>query len=380
MVSKFVYSPDLLDYHFSNEHPFNQHRMQLTYSLLKELNLLKENQIIPPRIASDEELFLVHEPKYIDFIKRASENKGSLEEAQQYGVGTTDTPIFKNMHEATARIVGGTIQLADEICQGRIKYGINLSGGLHHGFSNKASGFCIYNDCSVAIKHITKNYGLKVLYIDTDAHHGDGVQWSFYNDPQVCTLSLHETGRYLFPGTGDVSERGTGKGYGYCFNIPLDAFTEDDSFLTVYEQAFSSICEHFQPDIILSQNGADAHYFDPLTHLNGSSYLYEQIPRVAKRLADQYCQGRWLAVGGGGYDWKAVTRAWAQIWLTMNDMEAPTGKMPPNFLKQLSKFTNTDELYWQDDVSTFPTIERKVEIEQFNQHNLTRALSIFHSI
>ncbi|MDG2794977.1 acetoin utilization protein AcuC, partial [Vibrio parahaemolyticus] len=179
--------------------------------------------------------------------------------------------------EASALLVGGTLTAVDAVLSGKVKHALNLGGGLHHGFRGKASGFCIYNDSSIAMKYIQKKYGLRVLYIDTDAHHGDGVQWSFYDDPNVCTISLHETGRYLFPGTGAVNERGQGNGYSYSFNVPLDAFTEDESFLDSYRTVVREVAAYFKPDIILTQNGADAHYYDPLTHLCATMSIYREI-------------------------------------------------------------------------------------------------------
>src|SRR5690606_16513500 len=160
--------------------------------------------------------------------------------------------IFPNMHEASAMLVGGTLTAVDEVKEGRANYALNLGGGLHHGFQGKASGFCVYNDSSVAIKHIQKKYNARVLYIDTDDHQGDGVKWTFNDDPNVCTLSIHETGRYLFPGTGAVTERGNGEGYGTSFNFPIDAFTEDESFLTIYKTAIEEIAAYFKPDVILT--------------------------------------------------------------------------------------------------------------------------------
>lgn len=155
-----------------------------------------------------------------------------------------------------------------------------------------------------------KKYGARVLYVDTDAHHGDGVQWAFYEESDVCTLSIHETGRYLFPGTGSVNEKGQGQGFGFSINVPVDAFTEDESFLEVYETSFREVIEFFKPDVILTQNGADAHYLDPLTHLSSTIRIFKEIPRIAHKLAHEYCEGRWIAVGGGGYDiWRVVPRA-----------------------------------------------------------------------
>ena len=223
-----------------------------------------------------------------------------------------------------------------------------------------------------------KKYNARVLYIDTDAHHGDGVQWTFYDDPDVCTLSIHETGRYLFPGTGSITERGNGTGYGTTFNFPIDAFTEDESFLDVYKTSIEEVAAYFKPDVILTQNGADAHYFDPLTHLYGTMDIYEQIPRIAREIADRYCEGRWIAVGGGGYDiWRVVPRAWAQIWLAMKRLPAPTGNLPAEWLQAWQQQSPVPLIEtWQDPNPLYEAIPRKQEITEKNAQMLQRALQI----
>src|SRR4051812_19892438 len=277
----FVFSEELLKYKFNSNHPFNQFRLKLTVDLLHKLNALDNEQVVPPRMATDEELSLVHDPSYIDAVKMAGHGQLPQQVAENYGLGTEDTPIFPNMHEASALLVGGTLTAVDQVMTGKAVHALHLGGGLHHGFRGKASGFCVYNDSSVAIKYLQKSFGARVLYVDTDAHHGDGVQWAFYDDPNVCTLSIHETGRYLFPGTGNLTERGHGKGYGFSFNIPVDAFTEDDSWLYCYKTAITEVAEFFKPDIIVTQNGADAHYLDPLTHLSVTMKAFKEIPRIA---------------------------------------------------------------------------------------------------
>lgn len=377
----FVFSEEQLGYSFSDTHPFNQKRIVLTLDLLKKIGAISDNDIIVPRIATDEELLLVHEPKFIDIVKRAGRGLISNDVGSVYGIGTEDTPIFPNMHEASAMLVGGTLTAVDEVMEGRAKYALNLGGGLHHGFQGKASGFCVYNDSSVAIKYIQKKYGARVLYIDTDAHHGDGVQWTFYDDPSVCTLSIHETGRYLFPGTGAVTERGNGEGYGTSFNFPIDAFTEDESFLHIYKTAIEEVAAFFKPDVILTQNGADAHFFDPLTHLYGTMKIYEQIPRIAREVADRYCEGRWIAVGGGGYDiWRVVPRAWAHIWLAMQQLPAPTGRLPEQWLTSWQDESPVPFIEtWEDPDPLYEPIPRKVEITEKNAQMLDRALHIVRS-
>lgn len=374
--SVFIFSKDQLNYKFSNNHPFNQKRLELTVSLLTENGALKETDIVPPRYALDEELELIHDPSYVNAVKMAGHGELPEEIAENYGLGTEDTPIFSNMHEASSLLVGGTLTAVDYVMEGKAKHALNLGGGLHHGFRGKASGFCIYNDSSVAIKYMQEKYHAKVLYIDTDAHHGDGVQWAFYDDPNVCTFSIHETGRYLFPGTGNINERGQGKGYGYSFNIPVDAFTEDDSWLHAYRTALTEIADFFKPDVILTQNGADAHYLDPLTHLSSTMKIYREVPKLAHEIAHQYCDGKWIAVGGGGYDiWRVVPRAWSLIWMEMTENSNCYGDLPESWLKKWQQKAPVSlPKNWDDPSDLYPPIPRKQEITEKNLQTLEKAI------
>jgi len=371
-----IYSEDYHSYQFNENHPFNPIRSQLVYELLKESQLINDTDVLFPRVATDEELLLFHDSHYIEQVKKASHETINEQIAEQFGLGTEDTPIFKNMHEASSLIVGGTLTAVDAVLEGKANHAFNLGGGLHHGFKRKASGFCVYNDCAIAIKYIQKKYGLKVLYVDTDAHHGDGVQWAFYDDPTVCTLSIHETGRYLFPGTGGVNERGQGKGFGFSFNVPIDAFTEDDSFLVNYKKALSEIAEYFKPDIIFTQNGSDSHCYDPLTHLCTTMKTFQEIPKIAHEIAHKYCEGRWIAVAGGGYDyWRVVPRAWANVWLAMTNQQPSSEQIPKSWLEKWQKESNVIlPKTWTDDPSIVRNIPRKKEIEEYNSQILNRAL------
>lgn len=378
--SVFIYSPSYQTYMFHQEHPFNQQRVLLTYDLLKTIKAFDDGDIVSPRLAKEEELALVHTEDYIQAVKLAGAGKLPVEEGESYGLGTEDTPVFAGMHEAASLLVGGTLTAADWVMSGRAQHAANLGGGLHHGFRGRGSGFCIYNDSAVAIQYIQKKYRAKVLYIDTDAHHGDGVQFTFYDNPNVCTLSIHETGRYLFPGTGQIQEKGSGKGYGYSFNIPLDAFTEDDSFLEAYETAAAEVAAYFQPDVIISQNGADAHYYDPLTHLSATISIYKEIPRLAHTLAHQYCGGKWIAVGGGGYDiWRVVPRAWARIWLEMKGID-PGDDIPAEWTAKWQKQCPvTLPSSWSDPANLYPPIPRKPEITEKNAQTVSKALYAIRS-
>ncbi|WP_010651211.1 acetoin utilization protein AcuC [Oceanobacillus massiliensis] len=376
----FVFSDDFLIYHFNEEHPFNQKRVLLAKELLEASAMLYAQDIIPPRMATEEEIGLFHDRAYINAVKQA--DSLSEDEAYEYGLGTEDTPIFPNMHEASSFAVGGTLTAVDEVLTGRRDHALNLGGGLHHALQRKAAGFCIYNDCAIAIKYIREKYNLKVLYVDTDAHHGDGVQWAFYDDPNVCTFSIHETGRYLFPGSGNVSERGIKQGHGYSFNLPIDAFTQDESYLHSYETAFREIAKFFNPDIIITQNGADAHCFDPLTHLCGTMEIFNRIPQLAHELAHQYCNGKWIATGGGGYDmWRVVPRSWAQIWNVMKQDSPAKGIIPAEWRAKWQREAPIDlPKFWHDTDEAFPEIPRKKDITEKNNSLLENLLKYAKTI
>lgn len=348
----------------------------MTTDLLLSTGHLKQSDIVKPRIATDDELALVHSRDFIRAVEKAGKNTLNEIDASKFGLGTNDTPLFDDMHEKSKLLVGATLTAVEEVMEGRSKKAISLAGGLHHGFSGRSSGFCIYNDTAVAIEFIRRKYGKKVLYIDTDAHHGDGTQFIFYSKDDVMTYSVHETGRYLFPGTGNINELGDDVGYGYSINLPLDAYTEDESFKHVFTQSLERAIERFKPDIILSQNGVDSHYRDPMTHLNLTSASFEYIPRFVEDLAKRYTDGRWIAVGGGGYNlWEVVPRMWAQIWLAMNDIKAPRGKLPQIFIdKYQSKCPSIFPVRWEDDLHDYMEIPRRIEITEKNHATLERLL------
>ena len=373
----FIFSQEQQSYRFSSDHPFNQKRLDLTFDLLNKCNAIIKEDIFAPRMATDEELLLIHDKDFVNAVKLASVGELSPSIATNYGIGTDDTPMFPNMHEAASLLVGGTLTAVDLVMQGKYLHACNLSGGLHHGFKGRASGFCIYNDSSIAIEYMRKKYNARVLYVDTDAHHGDGVQWAFYDVEDVCTLSIHETGRFLFPGTGNINERGSGKGYGYSVNIPVDAFTEDESWLHAYRTSLREVCEYFKPDVIITQNGADNHYYDPLTHLCSTIEIFREIPKLAHELAHEYCGGKWIAVGGGGYDiWRVVPRAWSMIWLEMTDNRIATGPLPKEWIKAWQKDAPVElPATWEDISPIYPEIPRKKEITEKNAITVEKALS-----
>lgn len=372
----YVYDDALLKYRFHSTHPFNQMRLKMTTDLLMASGHLNASDIIKPREATDEELELVHKKDFIEAVKLAGEGKLPEDKMESYGLNTEDTPSFEGMHEKSRMLVGATLSAVEAVMDGRTDKALSLAGGLHHGFSGRASGFCIYNDSAVAIEYIRKKYGKRVLYIDTDAHHGDGVQWIFYDTNEVMTYSIHETGRYLFPGTGSLTERGTEEGFGFAVNLPIDAFTEDDSFLEIFKETLEAAIKKFQPDVIFSQNGVDAHFRDPMTHLALTSRTFEEIPRFVSRMADKYTDGKWIAVGGGGYNiWQVVPRMWAQIWLSMTGTPAPRGPLPEAFMEQYRSRSPVDfPENWEDVLSDYSDIPRREEISEKNRSMLTRAM------
>jgi acetoin utilization protein AcuC len=328
-----VHDLALEDYGFGGEHPFNPLRVRLALELCEALGLLENYPFVSPGPATDEDLTTVHTLTYVRMVQKAGQGVGDLSELLRYGLGTPDNPIFPGIHEACARVVGGVLGACRIVMAGEAAHAICISGGLHHALRSEASGFCVYNDAGVAISRLKEEHpGIRIAYIDTDAHHGDGVQWMFYSDPEVLTVSMHESGRYLFPGTGGTEESGRNGGVGYSVNVPLEPFTDDESWISCFEAVVPEVLRAFGPDLILSQNGCDAHALDPLTHLSATTRLYEHVPNRMHDLAHEFCQGRWVATGGGGYDiWRVVPRAWTALWAAVSHQQLPE-KVPEDWL------------------------------------------------
>ncbi len=312
----FLYNEEFQEYEFSSAHPLKPIRLKLTYELLRDYGVFGSTQVkvMPGRLATDEELMLVHAPEYINTVKKISETGNEPSYAYAFGIGPGDNPAFKGMHEASSLIAGCSIVAVDEVMNEKAEHAVNISGGLHHALRDKASGFCIYNDPAIAIAHAAKKYGARVAYIDIDVHHGDGVQWAFYDRADILTVSLHESGRFLFPGTGFIDEVGTGKGEGFSVNVPLEPGTYDDLYLSAFNSIVPPILRAFKPDLIVSQNGCDTHYTDPLAGLSLTTNAYEKLYGAVHNLAHEICGGRLVALGGGGYQaYQVVPRAWSLL-------------------------------------------------------------------
>src|SRR5579885_753989 len=348
--TRLIFHEDELAYDFGAQHPMQPRRLVALIDLLETSGLWKrdDRQQLPLRMATVEELQLVHTADYIAAVQHLSTlqagekqhtaragDRSDQELILNYGFGEGDTPALPNMHKVSALIAGGTLVAMSAVMglpeggafaseQERPLHVFHPAGGLHHALAGKASGFCVYNDAAVAIAHVLRATEAKVLYIDFDAHHGDGVQQAFYDEPRVMTISLHETGQYLFPGTGDVLELGSGLGRGYSVNLPLEPFTEDDSYIEVMHALRPPLVMSFAPDIIISNHGCDTHAWDPLTHLSLTMQGIQAQMKLAHQLAHTYCQGRWVALGGGGYDlYRVVPRAWAMLWAEMSGQPLP---------------------------------------------------------
>ena len=274
--------------------------------------------VLAPRDATISEIERIHSPAYIRAVEQASADPGL--DHSRWGLSASgDTPPFRGMHEASLLTTGATLRGMDEVLAGRLRVSFNGAGGLHHAMRHRASGFCIYNDPAIACG-LLADRGLKVAYVDIDAHHGDGVQAAFYDTDQVLTISLHETGRSLFPGTGFASERGTGAGAGYSINVALPPYTDDRAYVTAFDAVVPPLVARFRPDVLVTQQGIDSHFADPLTHLKISTRAREHIVRAFSGF-----DLPWVAMGGGGYDQDAVRRGWSIEYLVMLGVPVPDG-------------------------------------------------------
>jgi acetoin utilization protein AcuC len=333
-----VYGPDLASYCFSDTHPLQARRYMLTMSLLSALGWLETPGVTleAPRFATLTELLEVHSLPYVQAVQQGQAiARGDRPKADLtfYGLGTADDPLFTEMHNAAALYTGATIQAMEALLDERAVHAYSPAGGQHHAHKAEASGFCIYNDSAAAIVKALAA-GKRVAYLDLDAHHGDGVQSIFYSEPRVLTISMHESGEYLFPGTGFIDEMGSGDGKGACVNVPLPPYASNDAMLLALDRVVAPALEIFAPDLLVTQIGADTHHNDPLTHLTATMPLY---PRLASRLHDlvhECCSGRWLIVGGGGYDPVDVTpRAWTAFIGTVLGHDTADVVLPQEWLE-----------------------------------------------
>ena len=310
-----VWDEDLRAYDFGPGHPLAPIRVQLAMRLTRDFGLLEAaavDVLTPVAPATIDQISAVHDLEYIAAVQRTSLDPRDIDPAR--GLGTPDDPAFAGMHDASALVAGATLMAAQAVHSGRAQHAVNIAGGLHHAMPGSASGFCIYNDIGIAIAWLLAQGVQRIAYIDVDVHHGDGVQQMFYDDPRVLTISVHESPLTLFPGTGFADETGGPGALGTAVNVALPAGTGDQGWLRAFHAVVPDVLEAFDPQVIVSQHGCDTHIDDPLAHLaltiDGQRMSYEAIHRWAHRYAD----GRWIAVGGGGYEWvDVVPRAWTHL-------------------------------------------------------------------
>lgn len=304
---RLVYSTDLTKYDFGPEHPMGPGRVKNTISLARALGVLDRLEIVPPPEVDLELIRTVHTGDYIDAVQAEQVNP-------VYGLGTQDNPLFHRMHQVAAQIAAASVEATRSVWSGEVLRACNISGGLHHAMPSFTSGFCVYNDIAVAIKWLLANGCERVAYVDVDVHHGDGVQSIFYEDPRVMTVSLHETPRFLFPGTGYPTEIGASGAEGAAVNVALPRGTTDGDWLRAFHAIVPAVLREHRPQVLITQHGCDSHHSDPLADLELSvdgqlaSYL------ALAELADELCEGRWVSVGGGGYaNAQVVPRAWTHL-------------------------------------------------------------------
>lgn len=314
-----VFGPRSTTYDFGPGHPLTPRRFGPGIDLLRAVGA---SPGLAPEPASDDELAWCHEPRYIEIVRRFSDAPfgGPLAGIGEYG----DDPPFEGMHEAAAAVAGGSLRAMEAVLAGDNEHAFHPGGGLHHAMRDRASGFCIYDDPALAIA-LARRQGLRVLYLDFDVHHGDGVEALHADDPGVLTFSIHETGRYLFPGTGAADDTGTGAAAGTVVNVPLEPSTGEGAWLDAVRLLVPELAAAFGPDVVVSQHGADSHAWDPLAHLRVTTTAMGAAARLVDAVAHRYAGGRWLATGGGGYDaYRVVPRAWAHVWLAGAHREVPS--------------------------------------------------------
>jgi acetoin utilization protein AcuC len=312
----FVYSPEYAEYDYGSDHPLEPRRAREAAELCHKYGLLEKPwiDIVKPQPASVEDMATFHDREYLTVLKEA--NDGLFRERMiEFGLGTVDCPVFRGVYDYSALVAGGTLLAAELVSERDYDLAFNLAGGFHHAQRRNAEGFCYVNDIVIAILRLLSE-GHRIAYVDLDAHHGDGVQSAFYGDNRVLTISLHETGKTLFPWSGFETEIGSGDGAGYNINLPLPPQTDDEIFLLAFNAVVPSAVAAFDPDIVFALIGADGLLADPLSHLSLTNNSYAEAVKVIEAISPK-C----VALGGGGYQMTSVTRAWCLAWAVMNGIE-----------------------------------------------------------
>ncbi|MDO5501906.1 MAG: acetoin utilization protein AcuC [Actinomycetia bacterium] len=313
-TARVIWDDVLTEYDFGVGHPMAPLRLDLTARLCEAFGVfdLPGVDVRQVDIAPDELLATVHDPGYIAAVKAASADPGAADVRR--GLGTEDDPAFPGMHDASARIASGTQIVCEGVWKGETLHGVNFCGGMHHAMADRAAGFCIYNDIAVGIQWLLDNGAERVAYVDVDVHHGDGVEAIFWDDPRVLTISLHENGRILFPGTGWPADIGGPDAEGSAANVALPPGVTDSAWLRAINSVVDPLVRAFRPDIMVTQHGCDTHIDDPLAHLAVTVDAQRMAIEAMHQLSHEICDGRWVALGGGGYSVvEVVPRTWTHM-------------------------------------------------------------------
>ncbi|WP_432166740.1 acetoin utilization protein AcuC [Streptomyces sp. bgisy031] len=341
--AQLMWDEAVTGYDFGPDHPMDPVRLALTRSLVGALGLDREVDVVAAKRAGESTLRLVHREDYVEAVKAASADPASADGT--YGLGTVDDPAFAGMHDVSALIAGQSVGAAEAVWRGEALHTVNFAGGLHHAMPGGASGFCIYNDAALAIARLLELGAERVAYVDVDVHHGDGVQAAFWNDPRVLTISLHEHPRTLFPQTGWPEETGAdGPAEGSAVNVALPAGTGDAGWLRAFHAVVPELLAEFRPQVLVTQHGADTHFEDPLAHLAVSLDAQRAVQVACHGLAHEHADGRWVALGGGGYAVvDVVPRSWSHlVGIAAGHEVAPETVIPESWRQEV--FTRTRQL------------------------------------
>jgi len=318
LPTHFLYSDEMGNFDFGPDHPFKPERATKTFDLCTRYGVLNYPwmKVVAPEAIDETLLTLYHEPAYVALLKEATRGHVSVEMLER-GLGTADTPILKGIYEWSLKAAGGTYRAVQDILAGRVQTAFNLLGGFHHARRGAAEGFCYINDVVIALKaSFQKAPDLRIAFVDFDAHHGNGVQEAFYDDPRLLFLSVHETGKTLYPWSGNETETGSGPGEGYTVNIPLEPGSDDEVYAFVLDEAVFPVLKAFRPDFMVVEIGADTLISDPLTHLKLTNNGYQKAVRGIMPICRKI-----LALGGGGYDLYRTARCWTLAWAILNHVE-----------------------------------------------------------
>lgn len=368
--SAFIYTDKLQSYDYGGGHPLKMIRLRLTHELLKSFDVFRESSVeyVEAEDCTRHEAESAHNPVYLDTLKMIDE--GMIPQSlDKYGLGHGDNPAFRGVYAGSMLSTGASVQAARIVHSEKARVAFNISGGLHHAMPSRASGFCYINDPAVAIKYLVSQ-GLKVAYIDIDAHHGDGVQHIFYEDDQVMTVSLHEDPHYLFPGTGLAEDIGRGRGRGYSVNLPFLPGTGDEVFTWGFFELIPELMDRFRPDVIVAQLGCDTFSIDPLAHLelttNGFTKMVQGFMNLDKPL---------VALGGGGYDVGNVARAWSLAFGVMAGIELPN-ELTEDYRELMREQRLSIDTLLRDE----PFIERPEDIKRQRKHADEMMLVLRHEV